>query len=67
MTIVFAMGALTILGIILAVTVLERPQPAHNGTLPAYNVSAENASTDQCRLDRISDNDQRVIIHNNKL
>ena len=50
MTIVFAMGALTVLGVILAVTVLERPQPAHNGTLPANNVSAENASTDQCRL-----------------
>ncbi|CAL8294968.1 unnamed protein product [Arctogadus glacialis] len=49
-TIVFAMGALTALGVILAVTVLERPQPAHNGTLPANNVSAENASTDQCRI-----------------
>ena len=66
MTIVFAIGALNVLGVILAVTVLERPQPAHNGTLPANNVSAENASTDQCRL-ATSDNDQRVIIHNNQL
>ncbi|CAL8286187.1 unnamed protein product [Lota lota] len=49
-TVVLAVAALTVLGVILAVTVLERPQPAQNDTLPADNVSAQNSSTDQCRI-----------------
>lgn len=49
-TIAIAVAALTVLGVILAITVLERPQPAANKTLPVYNVSAQNCSTDQCRI-----------------
>lgn len=48
MTIAVAVAALTVLGVLVAITVLERPQPAANDTLPAEN--ARSCATDQCRI-----------------
>jgi len=50
MTLVVAVGALTGLGVILALAVLERPPPPTSQPIAATNVSDQVSSTDQCRL-----------------
>ncbi|KAG7281217.1 hypothetical protein CRUP_019742 [Coryphaenoides rupestris] len=49
-TLVVAVGVLTGLGVILALTVLERPPPPTSQPIAATNVSDQNTSTDQCRI-----------------